>query len=46
MFNSRVKEFGVPGLREIEGLSEVFATSVLATCMRVADINTLPVILD
>ena len=45
MFNSRVKTLGIPGFREIEGLSEVFATSVLATCMRVADINTLPVIL-
>ncbi|MBI3430657.1 MAG: ImmA/IrrE family metallo-endopeptidase [Hydrogenophilales bacterium] len=45
MFNPRVKALGTPGFREIEDLSEVFATSVLATCMRVADINTLPVIL-
>lgn len=45
MFNPRMKAFGTPGFREIEDLSEVFATSVLATCMRVADINTLPVTL-
>lgn len=45
MFNPRVKAMGTPGFREIEGLSELFATSVLATCMRLADINTLPVIL-
>jgi Zn-dependent peptidase ImmA (M78 family) len=45
MFNPRVKALGTLGFREIEDLSEVFATSLLATCMRVADINTLPVIL-
>ena len=45
MFNPRVKALGTPGFREVEDLSEVFATSVLATRMRVADINTLPVIL-
>lgn len=45
MFNPRMKALGTPGFREIEDLSEVFATSVLATCMRVADINTLPVTL-
>lgn len=45
MFNQRVNALGTPGFREIEDLSEVFATSVLATCMRVADINTLPVVL-
>lgn len=45
MFNPRMKALGTPGFREIEDLSEVFGTSVLATCMRVADINTLPVTL-
>ena len=45
MFDPRVKAMGAPGFREIEALSEVFATSVLATGMRLADINTLPVIL-
>ena len=45
MFNPRVRALGTPGFREIEDLSEVFATSILATCMRIADINTLPVIL-
>lgn len=45
MFNPAVKALGSPGFREIEDLSEVFATSVLATCMRLADINTLPVVL-
>lgn len=45
MFNPRIKSLGTPGFREVEDLSEVFATSVLATCMRLADINTLPVIL-
>lgn len=45
MFNPRVKALGRPGFREIEDLADVFATSVLATCMRLADINKLPVIL-
>jgi hypothetical protein len=45
MFNPRVKALVTPGFREIEDLAEVFATSVLATCMRLADINTMPVIL-
>lgn len=45
MFNPAVKEMGPPGFRQIEGLVDSFGTSLLATCMRLADINTLPVIL-
>lgn len=45
MFNPRVQAIGQPGFREIEGLAATFTTSVLATCMRLADTNQLPVIL-
>lgn len=45
MFSPHVNALGTPGFGEIEDLFEAFATSVLATCMRVADINTLPLVL-
>jgi hypothetical protein len=45
LFAPAVKALGRPGFREIEGLSRDFETSLLATAMRLADIDTLPVIL-
>lgn len=45
LFTPAVKLLGMPGFKEIERLSEQFATSSLATVMRLADINTLPVVL-
>lgn len=45
MFDPAVRQLGAPSFQEIAGLADVFATSTLATCMRLADINTLPVIL-
>lgn len=45
LFLPAVKALGKPGFREIDGLAGQFSTSRLATCLRIADINTLPVIL-
>jgi Zn-dependent peptidase ImmA (M78 family) len=45
MFNPRVQAMGKPGFKDIEDLAAAFTTSVLATCMRLADTNELPVIL-
>lgn len=45
IFNPRMQAMGTLGFREIGALSEVFATSILATSMRIADSNTVPVIL-
>lgn len=45
LFQPAVKALGNPGFRELEKLAEEFSTSLLATSVRLADINTLPVIL-
>lgn len=45
LFRPAVKALGNPGFREIDGLAEQFSSSRLATCLRMADIDTLPVIL-
>lgn len=45
LFNPRVKTLGNPGFRELDELSGTFETSLLATSMRLANIDTLPVIL-
>jgi hypothetical protein len=45
MFHPALKSFGTPDFLDLEKTAEVFKTSLLATCMRLADINTLPVML-
>lgn len=45
LFQPAVKALGQPGFRQLEDLAGHFDTSVLATCVRLADIDTLPVIL-
>src|ERR1700754_3190982 len=45
LFAPAAKALGTPGFRDLEGLSNDFETSQLATAMRLADIDTLPVIL-
>ena len=45
LFNPAVKTYGVPGFRELDPLSTQFETSILATALRLADTNTLSVIL-
>jgi hypothetical protein len=45
LFNPVVKSYGTPGFRELEPLSIQFNTSILATALRLADTNTLSVIL-
>lgn len=45
LFQPAVKAMGSPGFREIDDLAQRFETSLLATSIRLADINTLPVIL-
>lgn len=45
IFNPAVKQIGKPDFNRIEELATLFETSLLATCFRLADIDTLPVIL-
>ena len=45
LFRPAVKSLGNPGFQEIDGLAGQFGSSRLATCLRIADIDTLPVIL-
>lgn len=45
MFNRAVMELDTPAFPQMEELSSAFSTSMLATCMRLADIDTLPVVL-
>ncbi len=45
LFQPAIKALGSPGFREIDDLAQRFETSLLATSIRLADINTLPVIL-
>ncbi len=44
IFDPAIKSLGQPGFREIEVLAEQFQTSLLATSIRLANINSLPVI--
>jgi len=43
LFNPIVKSAGSPGFRELDEISGKFETSLLATTMRLANIDTLPV---
>jgi len=45
LFSPRVKALGNPGFRELDEISGTFETSLLATAMRLANIDTLPVML-
>jgi len=45
LFNPAVKSLGKPGFRELDVLATQFETSLLATSIRLADIDTLPVVL-
>lgn len=44
IFNPAVKAVGNPGFRELEGLAQTFKTSLVATSLRLANIDALPVI--
>ena len=44
LFNPAVKAVGKPGFRELDDLAKHFETSLLATSIRLADIDTLPVV--
>ena len=44
LFNPAVKAVGQPGFRQLGELASQFETSLLATTLRLANINTLPVI--
>jgi hypothetical protein len=44
LFVPAAKSLAMPGFRELDELSQQFETSLLATAMRLADIDTLPVI--
>ena len=43
-FSAAVRGLGKPGFKELEALSNDYETSLLATTIRMADIDTLPVI--
>lgn len=45
LFVPRVRALGKPNLNDIEVLGDVFGASLLATCLRLVDIDTLPVII-
>jgi IrrE N-terminal-like domain len=45
LFNPAVRSLGKPGFRDLDDLAKHFETSVLATSIRLADIDTLPVVL-
>ncbi|GIK70936.1 MAG: hypothetical protein BroJett020_22310 [Bacteroidota bacterium] len=45
LFLPAVMALGNPGFREIDSLAQQFDTSRLATCIRIAEVNTLPVLL-
>jgi len=44
IFNPAVKALGSPSFKEIDGLTQTFQTSMIATTLRLAAIDTLPVI--
>lgn len=45
LFNPAVKALGNPGFREIEDLADKFQASLLATSIRLANVNTLPAVI-
>jgi len=45
LFNPRVNALNKPSFRNLEGLASEFDTTLLATAIRVADVNKLPVVL-
>lgn len=45
IFNPAVKALGNPGFHEIENLANKFQTSLLATSIRLANVNTLPAVI-
>lgn len=45
LFNPAVKSMGKPGFRQLDELAKHFETSLLATSIRLANIDTLPVVL-
>lgn len=45
MFYPALKSFGTPDFLDLEKMASAFDTSLLATCMRLTDINTLPIVL-
>lgn len=44
LFNPVIKPLGMPGFRQMEEVAELFQTSLLATTIRLARVNKLPVI--
>lgn len=44
LFNAEVSAVGNPGFQELNLLAQTFQTSLVATCLRLANIDTLPVI--
>lgn len=44
IFNPAVKALGTPGFKEVDVLADRFKTSTVATCLRLAAIDTLPLI--
>lgn len=44
IFNPTVKALGTPSFKEVEGLAKTFQTSMVATSLRLAAIDTLPLI--
>ena len=44
LFNPVIKPLGMPGLRQMEEVAGLFQTSLLATTIRLARVNKLPVI--
>jgi hypothetical protein len=44
LFNPVIRPLGNPGFRQLEEVSQLFETSLLATTIRLAHVNKLPVI--
>lgn len=44
LFNPVVKKLGMPGFKQVGDLSEEFNASLIATSIRLADIDTLPIL--
>jgi Zn-dependent peptidase ImmA (M78 family) len=44
IFAPRIRQIGRPGFKQLGDLAQEFETSLMATALRLADINTLPVI--
>lgn len=44
LFNPVIKPLGTPGFRQLEDVAQLFETSLLATTIRLVNVNRLPVI--